>query len=58
MLAVGHLKKYVAAELETALSIISTAYLRTEDVQTAAEENVAYLNPPVQGVFRNFLTRV
>jgi len=54
----GHFKKDVAAELETALSIITTAYLRTEDIQTAVEENVAYLNPPVQGVFRNFLTRV
>ena len=47
-----------AAELETALSIITTAYLRSEDLQTAVEENINYLNPPVQGVFRSFLTRI
>ena len=57
-LTAGHFKKDVAAELETALSIITSAYLRNEDLQTAVEENVNYLNPPVQGVFRNFLIRV
>ena len=51
-------KKAVTAELETALSIITTAYLRTEDIQTAVEENIEYLRPPVQGVFRTFLTRI
>ena len=57
-LTAGHYKKDIAAELETALSIITTAYLRSEDLQTAVEENIGYLNPPVQGVFRGFLTRV
>ena len=33
-------KKDVAAELETALSVITTAYLRTENFQQAVEENV------------------
>ena len=47
-----------AAELETALSIITTAYLRSEDLQTAVEENINYLNPPVHGVFRSFLLRI
>lgn len=51
-------RKAVTAELETALSIITTAYLRSEDLQTAVEENINYLNPPVQGVFRSFLTRI
>lgn len=51
-------KKAVTAELETALSIITTAYLRTEDIQTAVEENLEYLRPPVQGVFQTFLTRI
>ena len=57
-LTAGHYKKDIAAELETALSIITTAYLRSEDLQTAVEENINYLNPPVHGVFRRFLTRI
>ena len=57
-LTAGHFKKDVAAELETALSIITTAYLRSEDFLTAVEENISYLNQPVCGVFQSFLTRV
>ncbi len=53
-----HFKKDIAAELETALSIITTAYLRSEDILTAVAENLDYLNPPVQSVFKTFLTRV
>jgi len=54
----NHYKKAIAAELETALSIVTTAYLRSEDIQTAIEENVGYLNPPVLSVFRDFLARI
>ena len=54
----GHYKKDIAAELETALSIITTAYLRNEDIQTAVAENLNYMNPPVHSVFRDFLTRI
>ena len=57
-LTAGHYKKDISTELETALSIITTAYLRSEDLQNAVEENINYLNPPVQGVFRSFLTRI
>ena len=57
-LTAGHYKKDIAAELETALSIITTACLRSEDLQTAVEENINYLNPPVHGVFRSFLLRI
>lgn len=57
-LTAGHFKKNLAAELETALSIITTAYLRSEDILTAVEENVNYLNPPVRNVFRDFLWRI
>lgn len=53
-----HFKKDIAAELETALSIITTSYLRNEDLLTAVEENLDYLNPPVLQVFKTFLTRV
>ena len=46
-LTASHYKRDVSAELETALSVITTAYLRTEDIVTAVEENIVYLNPPV-----------
>lgn len=57
-LTANYYKKNVSAELETALSIITTAYLRNEDILTAIEENLHYLNPPVQNVFRDFVTQV
>ena len=57
-LTAGNFKKDVSAELETALSIITTAYLRSEDFLTAVEENISYLNQPVCSVFQSFLTRV
>ncbi len=57
-LTASHFKKDIAAELETALSIITTAYLRHEDILTAAEENLAYLNQPVAGVFHGFVSRI
>ena len=57
-LTASHYKRDVSAELETALSVITTAYLRTEEIVTAVEENIAYLNPPVSKVFQNFLTQI
>ncbi len=51
-------KKDIAAELETALSIITTAYLRNEDIITSVEENVHYLNAPVRNIFEGFLSRI
>ena len=57
-LTASHFKRDIASELETALSIITTAYLRNEDILTAVEENIAYLNPPVLSVFKGFINRV
>ncbi len=57
-LTASHYKRDVSAELETALSVITTAYLRTEDIVTAVEENTAYLNPPVSKVFKDFLMQI
>ena len=57
-LTASHFKREVSAELETALSIITTAYLRSEDILTSVEENLEYLNPPVRNVFRNFVSRI
>ena len=53
-----HFKRDIAAELETALSIITTAYLRNEDIVTAVEENIDYLNPPVLSVFKGLVYRI
>ena len=49
-------KKQINTELETALSMITTSYLRNKNtIIRAIEENLPYLNPPVSEVFRNFL---
>lgn len=57
-LTASHFKKDVAEELETALSIITTAYLRNEDIVTAVEENIPYLNSSIKKVFGEFLVSV
>lgn len=57
-LTASHFKKDVSEELETALSIITTAYIRNEDIVTAVEENAAYLNPPIKEVFTDFLVQL
>ncbi len=57
-LTATHYKNSVAAELETALSIITSAYRRNEDILTAVDESIQYLNPPVKSVFAEFLTQV
>lgn len=57
-LTAHHYKRDVASELETALSIITTSYLRNEDILTAVEESLLYLNPPVQTVFKEYVSRI
>lgn len=57
-LTASYFKKDVSAELETALSIITTAYLRSEDILTSVEENLEYLNPPVKNIFQDFVSRI
>ncbi len=49
------LKKQQNEELETALSIITSSYIRCENIVTAVEENKDYLNPPVKEVFDQFV---
>ena len=57
-LTASHFRKDVSEELETALSIISTAYIRNEDIVTAVEENISYLNPPIKNIFTDFLVQL
>lgn len=49
------LKKQQNEELETALSIITSSYIRCEDIVTAIDENKEYINPPVKQVFDQFV---
>lgn len=50
-------KKQINEELETALSTITTSYIRSEDIILAVEENIEYLNPPISQVFIFFLSQ-
>ena len=43
-------------ELETALSVMTTSYLRTDDLTAAVRENLPHLKPPVRAVFAAFVT--
>ncbi len=46
---------HIKEELETALSIITTSYVRSNDIVTAVSENVQYLKPPVKDIFAGFV---
>lgn len=50
-------RKQINEELETALSTITTSYIRSEDIILAVEENLEYLNPPISEVFIFFLSQ-
>lgn len=52
---IGLYENHIKEELETALSIITTSYLRTDDIVTAVKENVEYLKPPVKDIFAGFV---
>ncbi len=51
----GVYRKHLNEELETAISIITTSYLRTEDILRAVKENLPFINPPVKGTFDAFV---
>ena len=45
-------------ELEAALSIVTTSYIRCENIATAVEENIGEMKPPVSGIFETFLNEM
>ena len=47
--------KHTKEELETTLSIITTSYVRSDDILTAVNENLQYIRPPLNEVFRSFV---
>jgi len=51
----GTYKKHLNEELETAVSIVTTSYLRTEDLIRSVKENILSINEPVKGHFEVFV---
>lgn len=51
-------KRHTNEELETALSVITTSYLRSEDLLSAVRENIDYIRPPLKQVFYEFTVEV
>jgi Flp pilus assembly protein TadB len=45
----------VRGELETALSLITTSYIRNDNLVKAVEENLPNLKPPIKSIFESFL---
>ena len=52
---VAYYDNHVKEELETALSIITTSYVRTDDIVSAVKENIQYLKPPGKDIFAGFV---
>lgn len=61
MLPFGFVRKTVSSynaqvesELETALSIITTSYVRNDNIIDSVNENLKYIKPPVREIFQSF----
>ncbi|MEG1845882.1 MAG: hypothetical protein RR239_03170 [Oscillospiraceae bacterium] len=52
---INHYDKHIKLEMETALSIVSTSYIRSDDIIGSVAENISYLKPPVREIFKSFL---
>ena len=48
-------KKHLNEEMETAISIVTTSYLRTEDIIRSVRENLPYIAEPVKSSFEAFI---
>lgn len=48
-------RKYLAAQLESATSLITTSYVRNNDIVAAVQENTEQLPPIVKPYFQSFL---
>ncbi len=48
-------EKQTKEELETALSIITISYMRSDDIVSAVEENLPYIRPPLRENFTAFV---
>ena len=52
---IGAYDRHVKEEMETALSIITTSYVRSDDILGAVQENITYLKPPIRSIFQSFV---
>jgi hypothetical protein len=50
--------QYLNEELETALSLITTSYTRSNDILAAVEENLRHIHDPVRSVFAAFCSNL
>lgn len=51
-------KKAITEELETALSSITTSYIRNENIILAIKENIRNIKPPIKNIFEKFIVNV
>jgi len=56
--ALYHYDKFLSSELETALSLVTTSYLRNDDILASVEENINHMKNPVRASFSNFCNTV
>lgn len=52
---IAYYDRHIEKELETALSIITTSYVRSDDIVAAFSENIGYINPPVRDILKAFI---
>lgn len=55
---VNNYEKRITNHLESALSLITTSYLRNENIVLSIEENKEYFNMSIKGIFEEFLVEV
>ena len=55
---VNSYNKAVKMELETTLSMITTTYMRTGDIQSAVSENLGNIKPPLKDIFGKFYVEI
>lgn len=48
-------KKSITQELEVSLSVITSSYIRSENIIQAVEENIDHIKPPIKKIFEEFL---
>lgn len=48
-------EKHLKQEMETTLSVITNSYIRSDNIISSVEENLAYIKPPLKTVFESFL---
>lgn len=51
-------EKSIHDEMETALSVITNAYLRMDDITAAIKETITYVKPPMRQLFEKYLVDV